>query len=433
MTAMYLDPLNLITNAICFAGLFLVCHHTMQRRYSLWITILFEALLFFANIILGSVIPYLSVWRILYLPVLWIPSLSMLYGEKWYRVALLFLLLYLAIVIADLIGATFYYSPEMVQEGDLQSGSLLWKISVRVQTVLILYVLYLLVYLIIRRGTTNLTRHQTLLLILYPLSIILFMYFMTRVIVENPNIAPGYTVFTFVTVCGSMVLLFVLSLRSSRQTVIEAENSLLSRQLELQLKHYEGLAAQYEDVRVMRHDITKHMNTVQALLEEGRGEEASANFSEIRSELPERGYGICEHPIVDAFLHYFIGTAEAAGVRVETVVSVPYGISVTPHDLICIFGNLLDNALEGCQDASEPFIRIRSIAADGYFLVSMENSVSMQDAAAPKSRRIPQLQRGVGFTILQQIARKYDGHFSGNQEGAVYHSELSLKVGESTC
>lgn len=423
---MYWDPLTFITNALCFAGFFVVCHHSMIRRYSLRVTIVAEIVLFLVHIAIGSAIQYLTVWRLVYLPILWIPTLTLLYREKWYRIAFLFLVAYLAIVIGDLIGALFFYSPEMVQEGDLTSGPLLWRISVRIPVLLIIYLLDGLILLLIRRHTVYLTRHQYLLIILYPFSISIFMYYMVKVMAANSNIGLPYSVFTFVIVVGSMILLFILSMRSSHQTVIEAENNLLSRQLDLQLAHYQGLTAQYEDIRIMRHDIAKHMNTIQALLDEGRTEDASAFFAQVRESLPDKSYGICAHPIVDAFLHSFLTGAEADGVRTEVAVSVPPDICISPHDLICIFGNLLDNALEACKAADEPFINIRSVLADGYFLVSMDNSVAF---TGPKTSRIPHLQRGLGTTILQQIAKKHDGYFSGSlTDDGHYHSELSLKV-----
>lgn len=425
----YSDPLDMITNILGLGTFFVVCHFTMQRRYRLWITIVAEAALFCAHMLIGSLLPFRSVWQQIYVPLLWISILCLLYREKWYRVAFIFLLCYLALIVSELIGVNLFYTPEILA-GDMRAGSFSQRVMIRLQALLLIYLFEWIVLLFLRRRTDNLIRSQYLPLIVFPFTVTMFFNFMASVILQNPEINRGYWLFTLAAVMGSMILMFILTKRSSRQTVIEAENNLLSRQLEMQLKHYEGLSAQYEDVRAMRHDIAKHMNTVQSLLEEGRNEEASAYFDQIQEDLPDRGYGICEHPIVDAFLHYFLRTAEDAGVRVETAVSVPYRISISPHDLICIFGNLLDNALEACKGASDSFIRIRSVPANGYFLVSMENSVSGDSTAGKKGTRIPQLPRGVGFTILQQIAEKYNGHFSVSQDGELFRSELSLKTEE---
>lgn len=65
-----------------------------------------------------------------------------------------------------------------------------------------------------------------------------------------------------------------------------------------------------------------------------------------------------------------------------------------------------------------------------YLTISCRNTA--KDAPdGSKKRRIPELERGVGFTILNDLARRYDGSFLTEQEDGWFKSEIILKNGEN--
>lgn len=420
---MYSDPLDILNNIICYIMYFSVCHLCMQRRYGLLVTIAAEAALFVVHMLITNAVAYLSVLRMLCCPIIHTAVLCFLYREKWYRVLLITCLLILALWITELIGVATFYPPELVA-GDLTYGTFMERVLIRIRALMILAFIDLILVLILRRHTLNLTRSQYCLIVGFPFSINVFTHFWLGAAMQNPDANLGYALFALTVCVVSFLLMFILAFRSSRQTLLEAENRLLSDQLELQVRHYEGLSSQYEGIRMMRHDIAKHMNAVLSLLEEGKNKEASDYFEEVRELAQDQGYGICEHPVADAFLHHFIETTESKGIRTSFTVSLPASIPVSPSDLICIFGNLLDNALEACTDTENPYIDLRCAFSRPYLLISMDNSTAIQDSG--KGLRIPQLQRGLGTEILRQIAEKYNGKFSAVPLDGHFHSELTL-------
>ena len=155
---------------------------------------------------------------------------------------------------------------------------------------------------------------------------------------------------------------------------LEVENQLLEKQLDAQLAHYSDLTEQYEQIRAMRHDISHHLNTINALLQEGNLKAASEYSEQL---LPMQTYisrlGKCKNPVVDAFLYSRVQDAETKGV----------------------------------PDAQ---IRLRAYLAKRYLVIYERNPVHGEPAVA-KPRRIPELERGVGFRVLSGLAQKYDGSF----------------------
>ena len=73
----------------------------------------------------------------------------------------------------------------------------------------------------------------------------------------------------------SDILLYRTMVHTEQRVQLEVENQLLEKQLDAQLAHYSDLTGQYEQIRAMRHDISHHLNTINALLQAGNLKAAS--------------------------------------------------------------------------------------------------------------------------------------------------------------
>ena len=227
----------------------------------------------------------------------------------------------------------------------------------------------------------------------------------------------------------SDILLYRTMMRTEQRVQLEVENQLLEKQLDAQLAHYSDLTAQYEQIRAMRHDISHHLNTINALLQEGNLK-AATEYSE--QLLPMQTYisrlGKCQNPVVDAFLYSRMQDAEAKGMPVQADVSLPVELPVSNTDLIVAFGNLLDNALEACSGIPDAQITLRAHMDKGYLVIQESNPVCARQPQGKKPRRIPELERGVGFRVLSGLAQKYDGSFRHTCENDTYTVTLLLRA-----
>ena len=228
----------------------------------------------------------------------------------------------------------------------------------------------------------------------------------------------------------SDVLLYRTMVRTEQRVQLEVENELLESQLDAQLAHYRDLTAQYEQIRAMRHDIAHHLNTIHALLQAGNLKEAS-EYSEqlLPLQTDNSRLGSCRNPVVDAFLYTRVQDAQAKGIPVRAEVSLPVELPVSNTDLIVAFGNLLDNALEACAGIPDAQITLRAHMDKGYLVIQESNPVRARQPQGKKPRRIPELERGVGFRVLGGLAEKYSGSFRHTSEGGVYTVTLLLGAG----
>ena len=289
----------------------------------------------------------------------------------------------------------------------------------------------MLISLIFTRSKNNLSGRQLLVFSAFPI---------TQMVCEASLLTLVFTPprYDYIPVILIMSVLFLVSdillyrtmVRTEQRVQLEVENELLESQLDAQLAHYGDLTAQYEQIRAMRHDISHHLNTINALLQAGNLQAASEYSEQL---LPAQTYssrlGACRNPVVDAFLYTRTQEAGLRGVPVRADVSLPVELPVSNTDLIVAFGNLLDNALEACSGIPDAQITLRAHMDKGYVVIQESNPVRARQPQGKKPRRIPELERGVGFRVLGSLAAKYDGSFRHTCENDTYTVTLSLRAG----
>ena len=85
--------------------------------------------------------------------------------------------------------------------------------------------------------------------------------------------------------------------------------------------------------------------------------------------------------------------------------------------------------MEACSGIPDAVITLRAHMDKGYLVIQESNPVRPRQPQGRKPRRIPELERGVGFRVLGSLAAKYDGSFRHTCEDGVYTVTLLLSAG----
>ncbi len=276
----------------------------------------------------------------------------------------------------------------------------------------------------------QLTVRQWLIFLFFPLSQTLIICFVYNTMFRiTPTTAQLCLLAGILAVCvaADIALLRTIS-DAGRKAELEATNRLLEKQLNMQLSHYTALTSQYEANRRIRHDILHHVNTIQYLLANGQQQEATEYADQFLSENQHSSQlGQCDNPIVDAFLYGRVQEAKMQGIAIETRIILPVELPVSNTDLVIVFGNLMDNAVEACAKLENPKIQLDAHIEKGY-LVIMESNPAVPEPEAHKQRRIPELERGVGMHILESVAEKYQGSCVSETKDGSYCVSMFLKL-----
>lgn len=419
----YYYPIPLIANFLLQLQWYLLMNHTYPRRFSKTVTWLVEIGIFAVHIFLGSTLPYMSWIRSFYVPVLFTVGFVILYRERWQKIACTVAVLFLFIYITEYFAALFVYTPEELS-GHFNDSPALRQILVYSVTMPISAALIWLLDLILNREKNRLSVRQWLLCAAFILiqMFILFGY-MQDLSLDTPPNRKAYVILVLLACVVMDVFLVQYVLAAVKREQLQQENLLLSEQLDAQMSRYSAIATEYETVRHMRHDISKHLNTMEAMLKNGDTREAERYIVELKSGSYRPTTQFCENPVADALLHSYSDRTANTGPRLEITAQVPARLGIKNSDLVCVLGNLLDNALEACPAEKNAVISLRMVFTRGCLLVSVDNPVGH---TGERHRRVPELERGVGTRILGHLAQKYHGAYETSETENQFHAQLTL-------
>ena len=413
-------------NIIYILMWFAVMNLSLNKRYSPKLTYLIQALwiiLYRAGV---DLIPFMSEFRLIFLMVIFFALNLLCYTDSKRKIIFASEAIVAVIITNEVIGAGLYFPQEAIQ-GALTSVDTLHLVSYWGMYLTSGGVLLFILYMFLNTSRFSFKAGDWGALCLFPISQYALMYgwlFSFRMYkVDRPLFFPIIMVACILADIGFFKTVSSISQRAA----LAAENNMLALQVESQEKHYAGLTAQYESIRRMRHDIANHINAVQSLFDSGRSEDAQDYLRDLKANSYDATLGLCENPVVDAFLHNKLEEVRACGIRVETRIDLGLGLPVSNVDLIRIFGNLIDNAVEACAGADAPELYIGCSKAHSCLVINTRNSVKR--SREKNINRIPGLDRGIGKLVLADVAKKYNGSVSYKEQENCFCAEIILEVG----
>ena len=419
-------PLEFVCNLLFYSEFCLFIRAVLTPRFGR-VTTLISNLFFVIFALLGSVLSAkMSLMRVLTLPVILMGYNLLFYRDKHLRCIFVAWLVPVIIFLSEIIVLATIYNHEMLQarlhEAPMDEQLLCWGVEM-----ISAGILYWAVSLVLNRVRNRFRVREMLMYVFFPVSQFLLLYGWI-----NTSRQLGQSTQQQLLILGVLVLclvadagLFASMILVSRQRVLEQENQFLSAQMEAQFTHYKDLTAQYQSIRAMRHDIAKHVDAINALIAGGRNEEAVVYVSELREMDYDRSLGICEHPTVDAYIYSAIHKGEENGITLDAVLSLPADIPIAAPDLVCTYGNLLDNAFEACVGMEAPVITLRTGVYGDFLVISMENPVG---GCEGRKEPICGLERGIGMRVLRNFAHKYNGAFRYSMDNGVFRTEITYQM-----
>ena len=278
-----------------------------------------------------------------------------------------------------------------------------------------------------RRYQGLLVEKQWFLFFLFPLSQMIAMIGWWPAYVQFNTLGSPYKVvaMTVVSLLADAALIYSIW-KTAAGTELRIRSEMLEDQIRSQENYYDQLASTYSSVRKMRHDIDNHIYAIQALLDNNDTKSASEYIQKIREQertfLP---FANCRNTVISSYLQKKAEDLEETGITLKDEVDLPVLEGISDPDLICIYGNILDNAQEACREIQDAEITLKTFYKAPYLTVSCQNPVRSLNKG--KQRRIPELERGIGFTILSGLAQNYDGQFSYSEEDGLFTTEIILK------
>ena len=373
--------------------------------------------------------PYLSPIRTILPMVGMLVVVLIAYKDKWIHTVFT----YLAVVIIE---AVVEFINVFVQPKGVLAD---WPNSASIQHQIIAYMLFtfsfgvlltifVLIVQRIRRNSTKYigTREAVIFSVLLMIELII-LALISKIACENLS-TKLFVLLLAITLAFTIAdfAVFFSVVSTARRQAESARADMLEQMVQAQGEYYAALTEQQESIRAMRHDIANHIFTMKLLLEEHKDAAVSEYLDDLQEKYRSHSkLGACLNPVVDAFLYNRIQSAEAEGINVKSEIAIPADLSISNTDLIGLFANIMDNAIETCAEIENAEISIKAHILKGYLIVNEENP--LPEFPAKKERRIPELERGIGFRILEDLAHRYDGKFEHQKSDGKFKVSVMLK------
>ncbi|MCD8023171.1 MAG: GHKL domain-containing protein [Lachnospiraceae bacterium] len=202
-------------------------------------------------------------------------------------------------------------------------------------------------------------------------------------------------------------------------------------QTEQSRRHLDDVRSIHKEMRAYKHDFHHHLQTLRNQLEAGEYDRALAYIDELDSNLLKTDTLLKTGNVaLDAILSGKIAQAKAKQIEITVKANVPDQLTISDVELSILIGNLLDNAIESCEQLAEtkdgsPFIRI-FIGMKGEMLY-----FSMLNSAGAKQKKLSGLfatgkagLHGFGLRRAESIIEEHGGWCKYNSEDGAFTSEF---------
>lgn len=220
-------------------------------------------------------------------------------------------------------------------------------------------------------------------------------------------------------VIGKLYLEFAFhhTARVSELIEYELNTNKMKEQLSRQLRHYQSYSRFTESFKLFRHDYEKLMGSVKFLLNQKEYEKAAKMLDDIhvtmkKEVLVHKTYS--DHILLDAILQDAANSCEDLEIQFTACACLPSDISASDMDVVCIFSNIVDNAIEACSQLKEEkrFIEITSRGTREWAIIEIVNSFDgtlIESAGELKTRKDNKISHGFGLQIIRRTTESLGG------------------------
>lgn len=227
---------------------------------------------------------------------------------------------------------------------------------------------------------------------------------------------------------SSNVILYLLIHQIQQLQKAKYEMQLLKNQMRFDENQYNDAIAIWDNIRKVQHDIKQHLTIIQCQLEEGKIDECKKYVGDL---IPTT---ICMGKMIKSGNHvldYIINSKLCSLDKTQVIIagSVADLSDIRDMDLVCIIGNILDNAIEAISELSERRIELLFSNQNSVRVIICKNTIGQsvletnRELASTKSGG-----HGYGHVIVNKIVENYNGMVDYFEEGDMFGVQIMLPI-----
>lgn len=244
----------------------------------------------------------------------------------------------------------------------------------------------------------------------------------------------GRARFMYVSVISCLIILILLLYTLYYQFVhtfiekqkLEHSNEILS----IQGAQYQQLLRSVQENSRIRHDFRHQIVVISEFLNQKDYDQledyVSSYIQSTETELKIYSYS----PALNAILSYYESLCRDKKIKTDFSLWLPAKLPVSDQDLCVMLGNLLENAVYGCENMKDPYIQLKIVQTSSNMLaVKIHNpyagTIKNIDGAYLSSRHSG---AGQGLESVHIIAEKYHGCMEITSDHSIFTVKVLLQL-----
>lgn len=198
--------------------------------------------------------------------------------------------------------------------------------------------------------------------------------------------------------------------------LIQASNDAYQNQLKI-------METSQREMRYLRHDMQKHLNTMRRMLQEKEYAEVQEYLTTIENAIiVKEEYSKTGNRDVDSLINYELALASDLGTAIMCRIDLPAELNISSFDMTVILGNLLDNAIEALRQSENKRLLLSMKLTRGIVRIDIENSYNPK-----QKKKADQKQHGIGLLSVSHTLEKYHGDLKHYvEDNNKYHTTVTM-------
>lgn len=235
---------------------------------------------------------------------------------------------------------------------------------------------------------------------------------------------------------GALILLVVIYTLFYHGAMVVLEHADLkerSRLLEMQSHQYRTLKEHMRQTARLRHDFRHSVRLLSSLAKQGDIENIQKHLAEYEISLVKNESPVyCDNAALNALFGYYHEIAVSAGIDTVWHIKLPEQLIATESDTASMFGNLMENAIDGCLTVPKErryFCLTTEINQGNQLYVVSTNSFDGNIQKGKDGYRSTKHSgKGIGLASIAAIAEKYNGKAQASNSDNEFFMDVVLKI-----
>lgn len=230
-----------------------------------------------------------------------------------------------------------------------------------------------------------------------------------------------------------LTAIYLLFYRGTTVILEHVELKERARLLEMQSHQYRALQGHMRQTARLRHDFRHSIRLLTSLAEKGDIDSIRAHLSGYEASLADHTpINYCANAALNALFGYYHETAVSAGIDMDWQIELPEPLSVTELDMASMFGNLMENAIDGCltvPDGKRYFCLTTEIRhGNRLYIVSTNSFNGRVQKGKDGYHSTKHSGNGIGLAAIAATAEKYGGSARVFNSSSEFFVDVVMKI-----